>query len=521
MTTLLFSPTLYSEVRLTSVYGQVLIDYVRKGDLSWKDAENIAVGILYQNANQLYELKLPRPQIATQKFDFVGSQIQSSTIEQHPLQILDAFLAQDPDIRYLRLYWNDMTGTPRVRAVDIDHVKKGLKEGSFSVGITTASLGLMQNDTLAPGTSPTGEFKFHPDWSWVKRGPRPRHLSVYGQFKTADGLASPLCPRSTLKKIVESARSLGYEFLLGFELELVLMQKEADDTIARNEHSDGHCWSSSRMLDRPIFSDIIEKAVSYLRSVDVYIEQVHAESAPGQFEVVLPAAPTLQAVDNLLFVREVIASVAAASGYRMTLHPKPFSMAAGNAAHVHLSISSPGGDDPVVYKNFYAGILHHLGGVCAFTYSHPASYERVLDGCWAGGRWIAWGTQNRETPLRKIKDSHWELKCMDGIANPYLAMAAVLSAGVNGILTKTNLRQKDCPWDPALLQQSEKDSFGIVDMLPGNLSEALDKLKRDRGLCNVIGQELVQRYSAVKEVEIENYESMGVEERRQWVLAHY
>jgi glutamine synthetase len=275
------------------------------------------------------------------------------------------------------------------------------------------------------------------------------------------------------------------------------------------------------MLDRPVFSDVIEKAISYLRSVGVYIEQVHAESAPGQFEVVLPAAPTVQAVDNLLFVREVIASVATASGYRMTLHPKPFSMAAGNAAHVHMSISSPGGDDPAVYESFYAGILEHLRGICAFTYSHPASYERVLDGCWAGGRWVAWGTQNRETPLRKVKDSHWELKCMDGMANPYLAIAAVLSAGVYGIRHGLRLGQKDCPRDPALLSPSQKTSFGIANMLPANLSEALSDLRTDTVLRDVMGPELVERYIAVKGVEIKNYESMGVEERRQWVLSHY
>lgn len=492
-----------------------------KGDLTWKEAENAVVGIMYQNSNHLYELNLPKPRLEPSQFDLVSSHIRPSTLEQHPLQIIEGLLKEDPEISYLRLYWNDLTATPRVRALNIDYALTRLREGSLSIGITTASLGLMQNDTLAPGATPTGEFRFRPDWSWIKRGPRPGHVSVYGEFWDDTGTPSSLCPRSALKKIVELASSRGYEFLLGFELELVLMQKEETGDIERHPQSDGHCWSSSRMIDRPIFSDVIEKAISYLQSVDVHFEQVHAESAPGQFEVVLPAALPLQAIDNLLFVREVIASSAAASGYRMTLHPKPFAMSAGNAAHVHMSISTPGGDNPAVYESFYAGVLRHLRGICAFTYSNPVSYERVVDGCWAGGRWVAWGTQNRETPLRKIKNSHWELKCMDGMANPYLALAAVLNAGVRGILREEKLALKDCPLDPATLSPSQKAHFGISEMLPGNLTEALDALQEDEELTAMMGLDLVERYVSVKGVEIKNSESMYVEQRRQWVLSQY
>src|SRR5690606_22550945 len=142
-------------------------------------------------------------------------------------------------------------------------------------------------------------------------------------------------------------------------------------------------------IDRPLFVGVVEQALDYLRDTEVQIEQVHAESAPGQFEVVLPAQPPLRAVDTLIYVREVIAAFAAAEGYRMTLHPKPFPAATGIGAHAHMSIVSPGGEHPVVYEAFYAGVLAHLRAICAFTYSNPTSYDRVVDGCWAGGRWIA------------------------------------------------------------------------------------------------------------------------------------
>lgn len=477
---------------------------------------------MYQNANKLYSLGLPKPQLDLPRLGIHDSGPRPATTGGNALQIVETLLEYDPEIRYLRLYWNDMTGTPRVRAVDINHALAQLRSGALSLGITTASLGLMQNDTLAPGATGTGEFKFYPDWSWVRRGPRPGHISVYGEFRHTDGSPSPLCPRTSLKNAVELASSHGYGFLLGFELELVLVQPHRSGSLGENDQSNGHCWSSSRAIDRPIYADVIEKAISYLRSVDVRVEQVHAESAPGQFEVVLPAAPALQAVDNLLFVREVIASTAASAGYRMTLHPKPFAMAAGTAAHVHMSITGPKeSDELAVYEKFYAGILEHLRGICAFTYGNPASYERVVDGCWAGGRWVAWGTQNRETPLRKIAGSHWEMKCMDGTANPYLALAAVLRAGIRGILGGEQLSLQDCVADPATLSANERAGFGIRRMLPGTLAEALEALKEDKVLSKLMGHELVERYVSVKSVEIRDYEAKDVEERRQWIMEHY
>ncbi|CAI4215373.1 unnamed protein product [Parascedosporium putredinis] len=485
------------QLQFRQALESVLAEYVAKDDLTWKEAENAAAGIMYQNANKLYSLGLPKPQLDLPRLCIHDSGPRPATTGGNALQIVETLLEYDLEIRYLRLYWNDMTGTPRVRAIDINHALAQLRSGALSLGITTASLGLMQNDTLAPGATGTGEFKFYPDWSWVRRGPRPGHISVYGEFRHTDGSPSPLCPRTALKNAVELASSHGYGFLLGFELELVLVQQHKSGSLGENDQSNGHCWSSSRAMDRPIYADVIEKAISYLRSVDVRVEQVHAESAPGQFEVVLPAVPALQAVDNLLFVREVIASTAASAGYRMTLHPKPFAMAAGTAAHVHMSITGPKESD------------------------EPAVYERVVDGCWAGGRWVAWGTQNRETPLRKIAGSHWEMKCMDGTANPYLALAAVLHAGIRGILDGEQLSLQDCAADPATLSATERAGFGITKMLPGTLAEALEALKEDKALGKLMGHELVERYVSVKGVEIRDYEAKNVEERRQWIMEHY
>lgn len=187
----------------------------------------------------------------------------------------------------------------------------------------------------------------------------------------------------------------------------------------------------------------------------------------------MPKAPALEAVDTLLYARNVLSSHATSTGYRMTLHPKPFAMACGTASHVHISVDGDKGNDPAIYEPFYAGILKHLRAICAFTYSSDASYERVADGTWAGGTYVAWGTQNRERPLRKIAGSHWEIKCMDGIANAYLALAVVVTAGARGVREgEAGLRREV----PAGMTEDEQAALGIRTRIPRTLGGALEAL---------------------------------------------
>lgn len=136
---------------------------------------------------------------------------------------------------------------------------------------------------------------------------------------------------------------------------------------------------------------------------------------------------------------------------------------------------------------------------------------------------MAWGTQNRETPLRKIEGSHWELKCIDGLANPYLALAAVLFAGARGVADKASLlaRWRDCEVDPAGLTDNDRRELGVSERLPASVSEALDALRADEALVGLLGAELVEGYVAVKEFEVDFLGKMGEDERRRWIMERY
>ena len=512
---------LLAVVQVREALWTVLRDYVRKEDLTAQQAVAVVEDVFFHNSNKLYNLGLEFKPLEGEQHDRHDEKSGSS---QDDVGAISKFLGGEDEPRLLRIYWCDMTGTERMRAVPIRRVLSMLRDGEeLSFGVAKASMGLLQVDMPAPGVSPSGEWRLHPDLSTLRLGSRKGHIVARGDFRETDGSAVALCPRTTLKRVLDKARAQGLTFVLGFEIELVLMRR-GKDTRFEPLGGDGHAWSVGRAMDHEAAIEVIEEAIAILEEAGVYIDMVHPESAEGQYEVILPKAPALEAVDTLLYARDVISSCATAKGYRMTLHPKPFATACGTAAHVHMSISSPGGDDPATYGPFYAGILGHLRAVSAFTYSSPASYERVVDGCWAGGTWVAWGTQNRETPLRAVEGSHWEVKAMDGTANAYLALAALLGAGTLGHGAGEQLLGQwgDCGDEaPAAMTAQRRAAVGVAERIPSSLGEALGALGEDGELGEMLGRELVDRYVSVKTAEAALLEGMGVEERRTWVMERY
>lgn len=497
-------------------------EYVRDGAMTVPQAIRAVEDIFFTTSNDLYDLDLPLkplplPAHLSQKPD--QKLLSAGTSD---LQALTKFIEQHPTTKFLRLQWLDYTSTPRMRVVPIKRTINMLqKDGALKIGITLAALGLLQNDVVIPNVSIAGVYYLVPDFSSIFLGPTEGFASVYGSFRNRDGSEAALCPRSTLEHVLAASFAQGLDFLIGFEIEIVFMSRDDDGKLITLSGSDGHAWSASRALHDPKILIILAEIYDTLSAAGIYLEQFHSESSSGQYEFVLPPYSPLVAADTLLHTREIIFSVVARHGMRATLFPKPFPMMAGTASHVHMSISSPGGDKKEVYESFYAGVLKHMRAIIAFTYGNPASYDRMVDGCWAGGRWVTWGYQNKETALRAIEGSHFELKVLDGLANVYLALAAILGAGAKGIKDKEVLKQGDCRKDPALLTADERKELGIEEMLPADLEEALKALKEDGELVTLIGEQVVERYVKTKEAEMKLLARMGKEERRTWLMERY
>jgi glutamine synthetase len=228
----------------------------------------------------------------------------------------------------------------------------------------------------------------------------------------------------------------GITLTCGFEIEVTFLKRNppgsSTDPYAPLTHT--HAWGTltpEDWLHLPLLADI----ATSLSSMGIDLQQFHSESGPGQYEFVLAPKPALEAIDALIQARQVISQIAALYDLRATLHPQPFpgTSGAGTAAHAHVSLSPP--DRELDF--FVGGVLPHLPAICAFTMPETSSYSRVSDDAWTGGSWVAWGTQNRETPLRKVERGHWEVRCVDGFANMYFAVAAIAAAGIRGLMAGT------------------------------------------------------------------------------------
>ncbi|KAI5860284.1 glutamine synthetase/guanido kinase [Durotheca rogersii] len=521
------SPETYliGTAQIRSVLKAVLGKAVQSGQLDEKQAVQLVQDVLFNNSKKLYNLDSVRSTLPS--FAELGSDPLPGSSNQEIVSKLRRLGA-----KYLRVYWNDYTSSVKCRVIPIKHVYKTLASGKpLTLSVTKSSLGLLQIDVMIPQITATGAYTLHIDWLSLKLGPADGHVSCYANFAESDGSESVLCPRTILRKQADGAAVHGLTFLLGFEIEFVVLERNPDPTSVDKYstlRNDGHAWSMARALAdwgrEGSFATAADEILDSLDAAGIAVEQFHAESAPGQYEIVLPALPPLEACDTLLHARQILESVAARHGFRITLHPKPFAGACGTASHLHLSVSSssssPSSSSPAVYESFYAGILSHLDAILAFTYSNPTSYERMVDSGWAGGRWVTWGTQNKEAPLRKVEGAHWEFKTIDGLANPYLAAAAILAAGTAGILGSVQLTWGDCADDPALLSDQERAALGITTQLPEDLRAALAALERDAPRLG-FDAAFVRRYVDVKEAELRLLEPMGAEERRRWVLERY
>lgn len=432
---------------------------------------------------------------------------------------LEQFLATQPSTEYVCLQWLDYTATLRLRILPVKQALKRFREERY-LGVTKAVLGLLQQDTMCPGFSAVGEYSLYPCVESLRVGAySSKYATVQCEFREQTGDQVASCPRTLLRRMVEMSHTHGMDFLVGFEIEVVFMKIIVVDGQIRygNEAvSQGHAWSTARALQNDNIMSLLEMIVENLRNASIEVEQFHPESGPGQYEFALSPLPPLLAVDALLSAREIIASAASKHSMRATSVPKAYAKAAGSGAHIHLSMTPSH-----LHEMFYSGVLRHLRAITAFTYPTDSSYERVGDSVWAGGSWVAWGVQNREVPLRKIEDSHWEIKCVDGLANPYLALGAIIGAGIQGVQNGEPLTIQNCPSDPALLGESKRKALGICQRLPGSIDEATGYLSDDTQLRLVLGDPVVETYLTVKQAESDMLQGMEVEERRNWLIERY
>jgi glutamine synthetase len=275
--------------------------------------------------------------------------------------------------------------------------------------------------------------------------------TLMASFEEDDGRAVKLCPRSLLSEVVSSIQTgFNLNFLVGFEIEITFCRRLADNSETLFEPLDDHAWSTFTDQQYVDSFPLIMAIANALEDIGIQIEQTHSEAGAGQYEFVLPPLPPIQAVDTLVQARQCIQHVAATNSLRATCHAQPFP-GLGTACHANISFHAIDGHEGLEKQqmHFMAFVLAHLPGLCAFTMPQAASYARVADDSWTSGSWVAWGTQNRETPLRRTaavdgSTARWEFRCLDGMGNMYLALYVILRAGLQGLTDGTEMGLRDC-----------------------------------------------------------------------------
>lgn len=417
-------------------------------------------------------------------------------------------------VKFVRVQWVDFSNFVHCRVLPISHFYKLLRTSRPGITIAKVVLGIVFL-TIVEGFGVTGEYVLVLDLATVRLcGYAPGHAAVFGYFQEKYPLGGrldvPLCPRTNLNRIVKYAtEELKTEFLVGFETEFILLTTTRPSIQAPNNHG----WSRTAAFASGTSElKVLEEIADALATSGIELQMFHSEAAPGQYEVVTGPLPPLEAADALVHTRETIYNIASKHGMRATLAPRLNADSCGTGAHAHISVHSTTGASPpsehhpstltTHESRFLAGLMRHLPSVIAFTLPLPQSYERMKDGIWSGGTWACWGDEHKDVPVR-LTNAHspqtrnFEVKTVDGTANPHLVLAGLISAGIIGIRDQLELTVEGCGESSgAGLSEAERAEKGIVRRLPLDVESARRYLLEDQKIREVIGEEMVRKYVA-------------------------
>jgi glutamine synthetase len=337
---------------------------------------------------------------------------------------------------------------------------------------------------------------------------------------TVKGKPYPYCSRVALQTQLKRLADRGLTLYAGIEPEFMLLSRDANGRLGPSDATD--------TLDKPCYdykglsrtSAVLDEIVEGLRAVGIDVYQIDHEDGNGQFEVNFTYADALKSADNFTFVKMAASEIARKHGMIATFMPKPFSNRTGSGAHFHISV----GDAKIknlfedrsdkrglalstMAYQFLGGVLAHaraLAAVCAPTVN---SYKRLVVGrSLSGATWapayVAYGDNNRTACVR-IPGGRLEFRLPDSGCNPYLALAALVAAGLDGIDRKLD------PGEPTNLNMYELSDAQLREMkitlLPQNLLEAVGELEKDEVIRAGLGADLSAEFIRLKRMEWVEY----------------
>jgi len=438
---------------------------------------------------------------------------------------------KDANIKFVRILWCDNANVIRAKAAHINYLDDYIENG---VGITMAQQALpVMYDVVVPetGLGPVGEVRLMPDWSTLTILPYAEGQAqvLSDMIISETGKVWEHCPRGFLRTQVQKLAEKGLSIQAVFENEFFLLRRNTEGTL---EPADDTVFSAtgSMNLHRKFINDLADALIAQ----GVAVEGYYPESGPGQQEMNVRYVAAMRAADQQIIYRETVRGVATRHGMIASFLPKILEDKAGSGCHLNFSLwrngESIGGDSqqPSGISReagaFIAGVLDHLPGLCAITIPSKTSYRRIRPHFWAGA-FRVWGHQNREAAIRVCKNpegtraNRFEFKIADATANPYLALGALIAAGLDGLRRKLELPE-EVTIDPGLIPEAERRVKGI-ELLPQNLGEALEALHKDDTLLEALGDPLAKSFTAVRQKEWEALKDMSLEEEVALLVERY
>jgi glutamine synthetase len=322
-------------------------------------------------------------------------------------------------------------------------------------------------------------------------------------------------PRYMLKKVIKEAKKLGFYMNNGTEEEFFLFRLMEDKSPSTKLVSDG---SYFEMLPEDIGEKTrIEIAIT-LEKMGFEIEASHHEVAPSQHEIDFKYADALITADRAITFKIVAKTIALQNGLYATFLPKPIFGISGSGMHTHISLFTKNGKN-IFYDAgkqfglsstalyFLGGLLKHAKAITAITNPIVNSYKRLVPG-YEAPVYMCWAEKNRSAlirvPLGEFEEKRIEYRSPDPTTNPYLALAVILKAGLDGIKNKITPPRPANNINMYELSAKEKSAMGI-DILPSTLKEAVQELKKDKVILSALGDHIARKYIEAKEKEWDEY----------------
>ncbi|WP_087972689.1 type I glutamate--ammonia ligase [Oceanobacillus rekensis] len=411
---------------------------------------------------------------------------------------------KENNVQYIRLQFTDLFGTVKNVEIPISQLQKALdNQMMFDGSSIEGFVRIEESDMYLYPDLDT--FVIFP-WS-SEKGKIARFIcDVYN----ADGTPFKGDPRNNLKRVLQEMEELGFtNFNVGPEPEFFLfkLDEKGEPTLELNDYG-GYFDLAPTDLGENCRRDIVLE----LQELGFEIEASHHEVAPGQHEIDFKYQDALRACDDIQTFKLVVKTIARKHGLHATFMPKPLFGVNGSGMHCNLSLFrgsknafyDPNGQLEIsdTARNFLAGILKHAESFTAITNPTVNSYKRLVPG-YEAPCYIAWSARNR-SPLIRIPASRKlstrvEVRSVDPSANPYLALAVLLAAGLDGI-KNNEIAPEPIDQNIYAMSPTQRREFGIDD-LPATLAEALGYLKANEVIKNALGSHLFEHFIEAKEIE--------------------